>query len=498
MERFVEKFVEEANEHLAVIENALLEYEKNKNKDNIESIFRAIHTLKGTGAMFGYNKISELTHNLENIYDLIRKNIIQFDKKIADITLKANDCIKKILTENSSENNEITELINEIQNYLNEDINNLEKPIFNKKSEKHEGEKFTYYIFFKPGSHLLKRGLNILNLINEINSYGKTYIIPNVTEIPDINNIDPVNSYISWHILLYTDKNSETIKDVFLFVIDESDLKIERLDEEDLIENKKFIRQVEETFKNNNTEQTQFIYQILKEIKNPVTEKIRKIILNEKPGNFITSIKVATEKLDNLINLVSEIVITQSRLSLFAEKYHNTELLNIVENLQKLIKQLRDLSFEIVLVPLNELYTRFNRHVRDLLNELNKKADFIVSGLETELDKTIIEQITDPIMHILRNCIDHGIETPEERVKLGKPEKGTISLTAYYSGNHVHIVISDDGRGIDEEQIRKIAIEKGLITEDTILNKQQLYDFSPDFQHQKKLQKYLEEELEWM
>lgn len=492
MENFIEKFIEEANEHIAVIESSLLEYEKSKNEEDIERIFRAVHTLKGTGAMFGYNTISELTHNLENIFDLLRKKIIQFDKKIIDITLKTTDYIKNII-ENKLEdnNNELNSLIEEISSYLNYH-KSLQENYFtynqaNKNNE--DNEKYLYYIFFKPGGNVLKSGLNILNLINELSEYGSTYIVPNITEIPEIDKLDPINSYISWHILLFTNKTQKQIEDIFLFVIDESILKIERIGKENLIENKKFIRQIDEIFRFNYSDQTQFIYQILQEIKNPVTDKIKKILQNEKQGSFITSIKVASEKLDNLINLVSELVITQSRLSLFAEKYNNSELLSIVEGMQKLIKQLRDLSFDIVLVPINELYTRFNRHVRDLLNELNKKADFVVSGLETELDKTIIEQITDPIMHILRNCIDHGIETPEERIKLGKSEKGTISMTAYYSGNYVHIVISDDGRGIDEEEIRKIAIEKGIITEDTILSKQQIYDllFIPGFSTSKKV-----------
>jgi len=486
MENIINKFIEEASEHINNIENSLLEFEQNQSDECIEKIFRAIHTLKGTGAMFGYNNISELTHHLENVYDLIRKKITKLDKNIINITLKLTDTIKRILT-NNTDDDDLKSLIEEISDCLST-IKTKQVLTINDKDNVTD-EKNTYYIFFKPTREVISRGLNVLNLIDEITECGKTYIIPNITEIPDINNINPIDSYISWHILLYTNKSKDTIEDIFLFAKEESILKIEKIDKENLIENKKFLRQIDEILKNSNTDQLQFIYQILKEIKNPVTDKVKKILQNEKTGAFITNVKVASEKLDNLINLVSELVINQSRLSLFAEKYNNLELLNIVENLQKLVKQLRDLSFEIVLVPLNELYTRFNRHVRDLLNELNKKADFVVSGLETELDKTIIEKITDPIMHILRNCIDHGIESPEERVKLGKPEKGIISMTAQYSGNYVHIFISDDGRGINEEEVRKIAIERGIISEDTTLTKQQLYEllFLPGFSTSKKV-----------
>ena len=199
--------------------------------------------------------------------------------------------------------------------------------------------------------------------------------------------------------------------------------------------------------------------------------------------NIISSIRVSSDKLDSLMNLVSELVTTQARLSLFAEHSGNTELLTIAENVQKLTRQLRDNAFDIVLVPIDTMLTRFQRLVRDLSKGLNKNVVFVAEGAETELDKTIIETLTDPLLHILRNCIDHGIESPEERKILGKPEQGTILLKAYYSGTNVHIKITDDGSGIDPEKIRSKAIQKGLISKDASLSGREIFDllFIPGF-----------------
>jgi two-component system chemotaxis sensor kinase CheA len=190
----------------------------------------------------------------------------------------------------------------------------------------------------------------------------------------------------------------------------------------------------------------------------------------------ISSIRVASEKIDHMMNLVSELVTTQARLSLKAEQSNDGELLSIAENVQKLSRQLRDNAFDIALVPVETMLTRFQRLVRDLSSSMNKKVKFTAEGTETELDKNIIETLTDPLLHILRNSIDHGIETPEERAKKGKPEEGHILLKAYYSGASVHIQIHDDGKGIDVEKVKAKAIEKGIVDTNEKVSQRELYD----------------------
>ena len=197
----------------------------------------------------------------------------------------------------------------------------------------------------------------------------------------------------------------------------------------------------------------------------------------------ISSIRVASDKLDQLMNLVSELVTTQARLSLYAENDGNPELLNIAENVQKLSRQLRDNAFSIVLIPIENMLTRFQRLVRDLSKELKKEVVFEAEGTDTELDKTIIENLTDPLMHILRNSLDHGIEIPQVRIEKGKPAQGKILLKAFYSGANVIIQVFDDGAGIDANIIRTKAIQKGLINPDIPLTKKEILDliFIPGF-----------------
>lgn len=197
----------------------------------------------------------------------------------------------------------------------------------------------------------------------------------------------------------------------------------------------------------------------------------------------ISSIRVDSERIDQFMNLVSELVTTQASLALFSKKEQHSELDQINENMQKLTRDLRDLAFTIALIPIEQVVTRFQRLVRDLSKELNKDIDFIIEGTDTELDKNIIECLTDPILHILRNAVDHGIETSEKRKKLGKAEKGKIIFKAFYSGANVHIQIHDDGAGMDSEKIKQKAIEKKLIDPEAQLSKKDILDltFLPGF-----------------
>jgi two-component system, chemotaxis family, sensor kinase CheA len=197
----------------------------------------------------------------------------------------------------------------------------------------------------------------------------------------------------------------------------------------------------------------------------------------------ISSIRVSSEKLDDLINLVSELVTTQAGLSLISEKINNPELLELAEDIEKLSRRLRDNTFGMRLIPIENMITRFQRLVRELSHELNKEIIFQAEGSDIELDKTMIEGLIDPIMHILRNSMDHGIEAAETRIQLGKPKQGKILLRAYYSGSNVFIKISDDGSGMDIDKIRQHAIKRGLMLPDSSLGEKEILEmiFLPGF-----------------
>jgi two-component system, chemotaxis family, sensor kinase CheA len=494
MENFKQKFVEEANEHINDLEKALLELEKDaSNISLIEQIFRAMHSLKGGGAMFGFEKISEFTHNLENIYDFVRNGKVEVNKELLNLTLVSVDHIKLLL---DNEENGLDETILENhENILGQfnallqeitdnriDINPITKDI----KAPHETGLSTFYIHFVPHSDIFNNGTNPLYLIDEVVSLGQSIVLPNIQNIPPLEKLIPHKCYVSWEIVLSGNIELEVIKDVFIFVESECFLEIEKISDSDLIDNKKFAAYISDFVKTGKEIGLNELKGNIGNFDKPVSGRVKKMIQNNRisaKDNNISSIRVASEKLDSLMNLVSELVTTQARLHMFSEMEGNAELNSISENVQKLSKQLRDITFSIVLIPIETMITRFQRLVRDLSNGLKKEIKFVAQGTDTELDKTIIENLTDPLLHLLRNSIDHGIETPEERLKKGKPAEGTILFKAFYSGANVHIQIIDDGAGIDPDFIRNKAISKGLISADAAMSKAEILDliFFPGF-----------------
>ncbi|MCG8699979.1 MAG: chemotaxis protein CheA, partial [Bacteroidales bacterium] len=340
--------------------------------------------------------------------------------------------------------------------------------------------KKSYYILFQPSKQILKDGTNPLYLIDELHDLGEAQVVMHSNKLPGISEYDYTLCYIYWEIYLVTEYDEQHIKDVFLFVEDSSVIDIQMLSYDAILTEPELAEAISQ-LANTNSKIT------LNEIKGQINQKRadinKKTAIINKREQKITSIRVSSEKLDSLMNLVSELVTTQARLSLFAEEDTEGELTSIAENVQKLTRQLRDIAFSIVLIPIDTIVMRFQRLVRDLSKNLNKKVDFVAKGTDTELDKTLIESLVDPIMHIIRNSIDHGIETIDERRRAGKKETGTIKLNAYYSGVNVHIDISDDGKGINKDKVLQQAISKGIVAEDANLSDDEIYNliFLPGF-----------------
>jgi len=338
----------------------------------------------------------------------------------------------------------------------------------------------SFYIKFEPFSGIFENGTNPLFLLDELAASGTVFTIVNTSQVPDIQSISPITCYTAWELVLVTDKTEDFIRDIFIFVESDSNLIINNFYEGDIFQKENVAAKLE--YFRNHTKKIN-INDLLKN-NEPVVEKINIIKKNDfveiknetnnQKENIISTIRVSSDKLDHLMNLVSELVTTQARLSLYAEKNRENELIAIVEDVQKLSRQLRDNAFDICLIPVESMLTRFRRLVRDLSNELGKEVDFITEGTDTELDKTIIEGLMDPLLHIIRNSIDHGIENEQDRLKLSKPKIGKILFKAFYSGASVVIEISDDGRGIDIDGVRSKAIENKLITHDSVLSDKEL------------------------
>jgi len=492
MDNFKKKFIEEATEHIQDIEQALLELEQNPtDKPLIERVFRAMHSLKGSGAMFGFEKISEFTHNLETAYDLVRSEEMLITSELLNLTLASVDHLSALLKEDS----ELSETLLKQHNLLMQQIDELVHSNNTKSITIEEPTEDipanvnlkTYYILFQPHEDLMNNGTNPLFLIDELYSLGACIAIPIIKKIPSLDEFDPNKCYTTWELFLATESDINAITDIFIFVEDDCELQVTLISEFNLLGNEQFVNKLEEIRKNQQEIGLAQLQDFIGTLSNPETKQERKgkdeKITPVSKDQIISSIRVASDKLDQLMNLVSELVTTQARLSLYADNDGRPELMAIAENVQKLSRQLRDNAFSIVLIPIENMLTRFQRLIRDLSKELKKEVVFEAEGTDTELDKTIIENLTDPLMHILRNSLDHGIEQPEVRVSKGKPAQGKILLKSFYSGANVIIQIFDDGAGIDPNFIRLKAIQKGLISADATLSKKEILDliFIPGF-----------------
>ena len=494
MDKFKNKFIEEATDNINDLEDALLLIENNpEDKELIERIFRAMHSLKGGGAMFGFNYLSEFTHHLETLYDLVREGKYKITRKLLDMTLASVDHMKSLLVNDNLNETDIrtkhTDLSLQIRKLIDNDSEKVQKTSM-EESQSDQSKIKSYYIYFEPNVDIFNNGTNPLFLLDELHTLGECKIFAHFNKIPGIEKIDITKCYTYWEILIATDESVNTITDLFIFVEDQCKLEINKVADYDITKDDKIINKAYKIAEEKTDIGVSEMQRIIKELSSSknqgdqLGEKIKQPdSLPSVKENVISSIRVSSGKLDQLMNLVSEMITTQARLNLFAEQSGNSELVSIAENVQKLSRQLRDNAFDIVLVPIETMLTRFQRLVRDLSKELNKNIVFTAEGADTELDKTIIESLTDPLLHILRNCIDHGIEPFDVRKKLNKPEQGKILLKAFYSGANVHIQIHDDGAGIDPEKIKKKAIQKGIINKDTVLSKKQILDmvFLPGF-----------------
>ena len=514
MEQFKKQFIEEANQYVRDIEEALFVLENAKGghpKETIDTLFRLMHSLKGTGSMFGFNLISELTHHLETAYSLIRENKMELSQALIDASFKAADLIKNLLDSNEDkkyciEKDKLTQWVQQIisdkipQPQAPEEMPPAEIPM---NKEENPGTEKTYYILFEPNEHILQNGTNPLYLLDELYQLGNCTIFPRLEKIPPFDELNIESCYIYWDIFLSMPEDRNALSDVFLFVEDDSHLDIVELADWDLFTDKHFCNYLKSEEASTKSIQLEELKQLVSSLDPPMDRSAEALIpsiatpakktsledaqehSNEvsKKESTISSLRVASVKLDQMMNLVSELITTQARLSLYAQQNTDNELLSISESVEKISRQLRENAFDMSLAPIQNLHTRFKRLVRDLSIELAKQVDFVTEGAETELDKHIIESLADPIMHIIRNCIDHGIESPGERIKMNKPEKGNILLKAYYSGANVHIVVKDDGKGIDPEKLKQKGIQKGLISAQKEYSTEQLLEllFVPGF-----------------
>jgi len=465
IQQFKIKYIEDALGLLDRLDDDLIELEKNPlDQEYIERVFRVMHTLKGTSGMYGFDYISELTHELENIFNLVRDKAMIVTTEIFNLTLASGDHIRTLLKDEtlSDQNNQKTHkrLKEEINKIISKSGNAPLELIPIRKIDLNTEQIRTWQILFTPSEEIVHRSINILYTLSDLLSMGESRI-----QTPDENGFENF-----WSIFLVTDKTLADLEDALIFVMDYC--KIQLIANFDIFKEEELDKRAQ-TFTNDQSVEIDDL-----ERKTEVDQKHFKI------EKMVSSrILVEASKLDHLMFLVSELVTTKSELMLALEMGNMDKTVESSQKIDKLSKLFRDNALDIRLISMLEMTMRFKRLVRDLSSSLGKKVEFETHGEDVELDKNIIDCIGEPIMHLIRNCIDHGIETPEEREAAEKPETGIIKFFAYKSGNFVFIQISDDGRGINREKVTRKAVERGLIAENAQLTQAEVHHliFHPGF-----------------
>lgn len=492
LDRFQQKFVEEATDNVASIEEALFELESDpENKEIIERLFRSMHTIKGGGAMFGFNDLSNFTHNLETIYDHIRNDKIKVTKDIISLTFESLDYIRQLLEMGQlTDPDDIArqqDFIKRLQAhfapgeglYVNPNkagAQQAAQPVQQEAAKEEEAGPKNYLVNFEPFENLLSNGTNPLFIIEDLMALGEAKTVSYLQDVHPFTEFEPLTIRIKWQVILQTDQDVNDIKDVFIFVEDDCKVEIAELPKGDIVNNTDKLPEMMANAHNTGVMLKKEDFDAFKVVKAEAAAKKQEAGPKQpqQEAAKIATQRVSSAKIDELVNAVGELVTMQAQLNLIASKSDNEAFASITEQMEKITRQLRETSFEMSLVPLQGELVRFQRLVRDLSNKLGKELEFVVEGGEIELDKNIIEHLIDPLLHIIRNSGDHGIEMPDERIKKGKNPKGTILLKAFYSGSNVVIQIIDDGKGMDPEKIFAKAVEKGIIDKNANLTKKEI------------------------
>ncbi|MHC1713073.1 MAG: chemotaxis protein CheA [Solidesulfovibrio sp.] len=468
-------FREEALELLSEVEQTVLELEADpSDADKVARLFRAMHTVKGSGAMFGFDDLARFTHEVETVWDLVRAGRLQISKALLNLTLLSRDHILELLSESGDAELAASDALMKQLRALAGGVTNP-PPVESVATPVPEGVRSeapaTWWLRYRPKSDSYLCGVNPLMFLMELDALGKALPIAHIEAVSPLDCLAPESTVAWWDVLLVTAAGQNALNDVFLFVEDDHDVMLRVLSPETLRQTD--MEEFEKLLAASAWDDAQALFQRLSNrvegfmasrreaaaAKDARTGKHR----HKESGEGPTSIRVEAARLDNMVDLVGELVIIQSRLSQTAGSGDDPQLLGIAEELQRLSGQLRDEVLGLRMLPIGGLFGAFRRLVRDLGGTLGKDALFLGEGGETEMDKNVIDRLKDPLVHILRNCVDHGIESAEAREAAGKPARGTICLRADHVGGEVRIVISDDGGGVDLERVRQKALAQGLL-----------------------------------
>jgi two-component system chemotaxis sensor kinase CheA len=516
-DQFHEIFFEESFEGLDVMESGLLDLEPGQiDKDSINAIFRVAHSVKGGSGMFGFTEITNLTHTMETLLDQMRSGDRQADKSDIDLLLASVDCLRDMLSTQKNGEEQDQQQISAVQQGLEallagptsttEPAQSVPVSTVTEATEDDH-----WQITFAPHTDMLRTGNDPVLMFKVLEMSGPLDVQVDLSRLPDFSDLDPQNCFMGWTLTLPGNVHREDIEEVFDWVEGDCELDISLGNDHlsssvksstnpDAIDEPPGSEPDPSTESSTPTEgTTEHVTDFGKEgrldtgqtttaenRRNPDSDRRQKDRRTSTPAHESGSIRVNIDKIDDLINLVGELVITQSMLGRFSDQTTEQDIelyRDGLEQLERNTRELQDSVMQIRMLPISFSFNRFPRLVRDICGNLGKKAELVLSGEQTEVDKTVLEKISDPLVHLVRNSLDHGLETPEVRLAAGKPETGTLLLNAFHEGGNIVIEISDDGAGLNRELILAKARERGLIGEHEDISDQQVYNliFQPGF-----------------
>ncbi|MBE2912328.1 chemotaxis protein CheA [Anoxybacillus sp. FSL W8-0382] len=474
MSQYLEVFIDESKEHLQTINEQLLELEKNPDDVAIvNEIFRSAHTLKGMSATMGFEDLANLTHQMENVLDAIRNEKISVTPELLDVIFRAVDDLEAMvvsISEGGDGKRDVTEVVAQLKQIEKGDVVAVPQKSNSTYEQTYEQtyDEFEYTILkqsaeqgfhsyeatIKLRSDCLLKAARVFMIFEVIEQIGEV-----IKSVPTVEMLEAEQFDDQFVVTVVTKVSQDELQKRIMKVSEVEQVIVQRVNLHRSTEEEK----TTET-KHEQKEEQQAVEQAVEKKQEAQEEKATGKQVSNK------TIRVNIERLDVLMNLFEELVIDRGRLEQISRELNNPELHETVERMSRISGDLQNIILNMRMVPVETVFNRFPRMVRQLARDLGKKINLEIIGAETELDRTVIDEIGDPLVHLLRNAIDHGIETPDVRRAKGKPEEGTVKLKAYHSGNHVFIEIEDDGAGISREKVLKKAISKGIISEQNAAN----------------------------
>jgi len=481
--QYMEMFLEESRDHLQSLNERLLDLEQDPtDSDAINEIFRSAHTLKGMSATMGYSKIAELTHDMENVLDLIRNDKLVANEDIVDVLFKSIDALQQMVdnvsngeAEDLVEVKDLVDRLNQIASGSTEASPAKAAPVVNKQPAAPITEKSTEksnsqqdIVLTDIDIDLIQKakqsGLRALHInvelietcvLKAVRSYMVMSALDEVGDviktIPSTEDLEQEKFEYSFDIVLITGEEEQQVKNILMEISEIQNVTVQVLEVEAPV--KAPVKAAAPA--------------VVKDDKKPAAPDKKKQAIqhhdNMKSGQ---SVRVGIEKLDSLMNLVGELVINKTRLEQIGNTHRIAELVETVEQMDRVTGDLQSIVMKVRMVPVGQVFNRFPRVVRDLAKELNKEVNLTIEGEDTELDRTVIDEIGDPLVHLIRNSMDHGVEHPDDREAKGKSRVGQVGLIARHEGNNVIIMVTDDGAGINAAKVRSKAVEKGVVTQE--------------------------------